>query len=368
MPGPAARSGDSTRSMTNAARARYPVSSSRLIRKKSRQICGRKTIVPAMPPMMPSVRRSRSGPAGRYVTASSPSRANVASIRSIGTVASANSVQNRPPMTAKNVSRPINGLVNARSSRSVKPSARTDVNAEAPAASASRSSAHAVSASTDASPDGRSRGRSDGGPSSARTSAALSVSNPSPRRATIRTTGTPRRRASRSAFSVRPRRCAMSSMFRPTTTGTSYCSSSPTSTRFRVRLQASTMTIAASGRRKAPSPSSTARAMRDSGASRCSSYTPGRSMISTARSAVSSLRPSRVEVVVPGKLEVFARAPHRRLNVVVLPVFGLPMRATRSISRRAFVAWDGTATATPVMSRARGGRRHDVDLAGHGLR
>ena len=48
------------------------------------------------------------------------------------------------------------------------------------------------------------------------------------------------------------------------------------------------------------------------------------------RGAVAEVaRPMRAAVVVPGKLEVFARAPHRRLKSVVLPVFGLPTRAIR---------------------------------------
>jgi hypothetical protein len=37
----------------------------------------------------------------------------------------------------------------------------------------------------------------------------------------------------------------------------------------------------------------------------------------------------RAAVVVPGKLEVFARDPLRRLKRVVFPVLGLPTRATR---------------------------------------
>jgi hypothetical protein len=40
-------------------------------------------------------------------------------------------------------------------------------------------------------------------------------------------------------------------------------------------------------------------------------------------------RPIRAAVVVPGKLEVLARAPLRRLKRVVLPVFGLPTSAIR---------------------------------------
>src|SRR5688572_25803405 len=51
-------------------------------------------------------------------------------------------------------------------------------------------------------------------------------------------------------------------------------------------------------------------------------------MMSTRRSP-SSQRPVRTLVVVPGKLDVFARAPQSRLKSVVLPVFGLPSSAMR---------------------------------------
>src|SRR5687768_9479305 len=95
---------------------------------------------------------------------------------------------------------------------------------------------------------------------------------------------------------------------------------------------------------------------------------PGRSMISTAREGPISDRPSRVEVVVPGKLEVLARAPQRRLKVVVLPVFGLPIRATRSSCDRSRAATRGTATAATAILSPLGGRRDDVDLSRDGSR
>src|SRR5918993_3990198 len=55
-------------------------------------------------------------------------------------------------------------------------------------------------------------------------------------------------------------------------------------------------------------------------------------MMSASQSPGRAARPTRDAVVVPGKLEVLARAPHRRLNSVVLPVLGLPISATRATS------------------------------------
>mgnify|MGYP001493752435 CR=1 FL=1 len=134
----------SRRSITKAARARYPVSSSRLIRKKSRQICGRNTTVPATPPMMPSATRSCTGPGGIRSPTQPPSRAKVASIRSIGTVASVNSVQKRRPITARKTATPTTGCVKAASSRSVSVSAPEPTAPGPPTVSVTRRSAHEV--------------------------------------------------------------------------------------------------------------------------------------------------------------------------------------------------------------------------------
>src|SRR6185436_14327879 len=58
------------------------------------------------------------------------------------------------------------------------------------------------------------------------------------------------------------------------------------------------------------------------------------------------LRPTRIAVVVPGKLDVLARAPQRRLKRVVLPVLGFPSSATED----AFI------------STGAGRERHDEDM------
>jgi hypothetical protein len=63
--------------------------------------------------------------------------------------------------------------------------------------------------------------------------------------------------------------------------------------------------------------------------------------------SLSWLRPTRIAVVVPGKLDVLARAPHRRLKSVVLPVLGFPSSATED----AFI------------STGAGRERHDEDVA-----
>ena len=65
--------------------------------------------------------------------------------------------------------------------------------------------------------------------------------------------------------------------------------------------------------------------------------------------------PVRSEVVVPGKFEVLARAPQSALKSVVLPVFGLPISATRrmtpSAAGGATAAGDSTAEDVAVMAR-----------------
>src|SRR5688572_30385162 len=86
--------------------------------------------------------------------------------------------------------------------------------------------------------------------------------------------------------------------------------------------------------------------MAASGEAPCSEYNPGRSMTSMDRSPT-WLRPTRIAVVVPGKFDVLARAPQRRLKSVVLPVLGFPSSATED----AFIS-----------TRA-GRERHDEDMA-----
>ena len=87
-------------------------------------------------------------------------------------------------------------------------------------------------------------------------------------------------------------------------------------------------------------------------------------MTSTLRPLASSLRPKRLEVVVPGKFEVFARAPHRRLKMVVLPVLGLPMRTMRIRARSEAATTGVSATAGEDTLGAFARNRHDEDLPG----
>jgi hypothetical protein len=63
----------------------YPVSSSKEMRKKSSRICGKKTIVPEIPPMTPSTNSPRNGPSSIEVEIHSPTVPNATSIHSIGT-------------------------------------------------------------------------------------------------------------------------------------------------------------------------------------------------------------------------------------------------------------------------------------------
>src|SRR6187455_2843466 len=77
-------------------------------------------------------------------------------------------------------------------------------------------------------------------------------------------------------------------------------------------------------------------------------------MISVSQSPGRAARPTRDAVVVPGKLDVLARAPQRRLKSVVLPVLGLPISATRA-SSRAEARWglsvSGAETAISTLLR-----------------
>ena len=73
-------------------------------------------------------------------------------------------------------------------------------------------------------------------------------------------------------------------------------------------------------------------------------------------------RPSRDSVVVPGWFAVFARRPHSWLKSVVLPVFGLPSRATRIRSA------DDRATFVPRRCAPIAGRAADTIPAPRGAR
>src|SRR3990170_2710883 len=75
-----------------------------------------------------------------------------------------------------------------------------------------------------------------------------------------------------------------------------------------------------------------------------------------------SVWPERTDVVVPGKFDVFARAPHRMLKSVVLPVFGLPSSATRPAP--AGTGACGSASASGAVRAI----VHDEDVAGHDTR
>src|SRR5690606_15997194 len=113
-----------------------------------------------------------------------------------------------------------------------------------------------------------------------------------------------------------------------------------------------------SGRRNSPVPCSTSRTMADSGLSRLTAYSPGRSTISTRVPPGSVARPVREVVVVPGKFEVFARVPQRRLKTVVLPVLGLPTSATLGNGTGRPDGRGAVATAGTVSACGCGMRQH----------
>ena len=58
----------------------------------------------------------------------------------------------------------------------------------------------------------------------------------------------------------------------------------------------------------------------------------------------------RTAVVVPGKFDVLALAPHSRLNNVVLPVFGLPTSATRTGDVAVISDVEGASTGAAMVS------------------
>ena len=65
----------------------------------------------------------------------------------------------------------------------------------------------------------------------------------------------------------------------------------------------------------------------------CRSYIPGKSTSSTMSAPSSTLAPIR-STVIPGQLPTRADAPVMRLKKVDLPVFGMPNRAMRFITKR----------------------------------
>src|SRR5688572_2391810 len=88
---------------------------------------------------------------------------------------------------------------------------------------------------------------------------------------------------------------------------------------------------------------------------------PGRSTTSIRRPS-SSHWPSLIAVVVPGKLDVFARAPQSTLKSVVLPVFGFPRSAMRPPVRAAARSGDGEVAG---IGGIEAGAIHSETVAGH---
>ena len=144
-------------------------------------------------------------------------------------------------MVVANASRPNTGWVRIASIRSVAVS-WASIRPSPLVTCAATPAAQAASASADVAAAGSPAGRWWG-----RSSACRNASTPWPLRATVATTGTPRRRDRSSVSRISPRLAARSIMFSATTSRGQRASSWPTSTRLRGRLQASTMTTTASG-------------------------------------------------------------------------------------------------------------------------
>jgi hypothetical protein len=235
------------------------VSSSSVMRKKSRQICGRNTTVAPTPDSTPPTRRSARTPSPRIPAACSPIHAKPASIQSIGYVASLKIAQNSPVITAAKRMSPSTGCVKARSAWSVKVVPSAPCRPEK--ISAASSSAQYSRASCPA------RGPATG--IRAPVSALRSASRPSPVRALHTITGHPRISASRFSSPRMPLRRAASTRLMATTVGRRRRSASPSTIRPLGRLVASSTTQTASGATTgspggARSPASTRRTTVDS--------------------------------------------------------------------------------------------------------
>ena len=89
------------RSMRNAVRARYPVSSMRMMNRKRMSIWGRKITTLPTPAITPSARKLANAPAGSVSCTQPPIPPAAASIRSIMGVAQANTAWNTVAISSR---------------------------------------------------------------------------------------------------------------------------------------------------------------------------------------------------------------------------------------------------------------------------
>ena len=216
------------------------MSSSRLMRKNSRQICGTNTTTPATPPTTPFTTRSWIAPGPISLLSPCPRKAKTSSIRAIGSVARAKMVKNNPDMTTAKTSNPITGCVNAASSRSVRV-------ARVSAAAPPRDSHDCASWCAHRTMAPESSPARAAGAGEASVTASVSESSPSPVRAQMGTTGQPSSSLRRRSSIVSPRRRARSVMLSATTAGRPWLRHSSTNTRLRARFVASTTMSRQSG-------------------------------------------------------------------------------------------------------------------------
>ena len=251
-------------------------------------------------------------------------------MRSIGSCASANSVQNIPPITADEdeqaEDRMGERLVEALASGCRRPSRCAAVDAVrdrlvGPAPRAPRSPPR---------PSGVCAGRR-----ASSTSATIDAqpSTPSPRRAMIGTTGQPRSARQRRGVERQP--APLREVDHVQRDDDRHAVGEQLADQHEIARQVARVDDDQRRRRAwrySPWPASTLAAIVASGRRQAELVEAGQvdDLGFDGRGAVGQRRaPDARAVVVPGKLEVLARAPHRRLKRVVLPVFGLPMRAMR---------------------------------------
>ena len=108
-----------SRSMMNAARAMYPVSSSSPRKKNRIRICGKKMTTPPTPAMMPSITRSRKSPSGNAAAAQPLTSSWADSIQPIGNSASRNIAKNISAITPRKNTQPHKRWVSTASMRSL---------------------------------------------------------------------------------------------------------------------------------------------------------------------------------------------------------------------------------------------------------
>ena len=107
-----------TRSMTNAARAIYPVSSSSAMPKNNSKMLGKNVSTLPTPPMIPSTNSDLNSPSARFADTKSLNHLTASSIQPCGISPTVNTTLNNSHMIPKNKGNPSTRCVSTRSIRS----------------------------------------------------------------------------------------------------------------------------------------------------------------------------------------------------------------------------------------------------------